>query len=142
MKPTSTLENEVKKILEKGGLTEKKQLELEKMEMSKLSKEQMQIRQAELAKMRSLMFFEEQKRIKISKIKRKTYRKLARKSKEGENELDLETLKTLDPEAAREKLEEMERARAMERMTLKHKNSGKWAKKMAGRDVDDDVCTR
>lgn len=39
---------------------------------------------------------------------------------------ELEQLQKTDPEAALEKLEELERARVQERMTLRHKTS-KWA---------------
>ena len=59
--------------------------------------------------MRSLLFFEEQKRKKISKIKSKTYRKLNRKRVD---EVNLETLEKLDPEAAYEKRMKMEMDRA------------------------------
>ncbi len=70
--------------------------------------------------MRSLMFFEEQKRKKISKIKSKTYHKIAKRAKsklEGE-EMDLETLKALDPEAAEERMRKME----LERIKVKKKD--------------------
>jgi U3 small nucleolar RNA-associated protein 14 len=135
------MEAEIQKILGDGGLSEQRQLELEEMEMNKLSKEEVATRRAELAKMRSLMFFQEQKRKKVAKIKSKTYRKLnKKKSEEDPDEMDIQTLKSLDPEAARERLITMERERAVERMTLKHKNSGKWAKKMKGRSVDSEVC--
>jgi U3 small nucleolar RNA-associated protein 14 len=134
------MEAEIQKILGEGGLSDKRQLELEDMEMNKLSREEVALRRAELAKMRSLMFFQEQKKKKIAKIKSKTYRKLNKKKSEDPDELDIETLKQLDPEAARERLIMMERQRAIERMTLKHKNSGKWAKKMKGRSVDSEVC--
>lgn len=78
----------------------------------------MATRRAELAKMRSLMFYEEQKRKKIAKIKSKTYHKIANraKSKQEGEEMDLETLKALDPEAAEERMRKME----LERITVNY----------------------
>lgn len=46
------MEAEIRDILDKEGLSEKKQLELEQMEMNKLTKEEVANRRAELAKMR------------------------------------------------------------------------------------------
>lgn len=91
-------------------------------------------KRAELSKMRSLMFYKEQKLKKIAKIKSKTYRKIAKKAAEKNNErLSVDELADLDPERAKEERERLEYERAKERMTLKHKNTGKWAKKMMGR---------
>ncbi|RKO89789.1 Utp14 protein-domain-containing protein [Blyttiomyces helicus] len=91
-------------------------------------------RRAELAKMRSLLFYKEQKQKKIAKIKSKTYRKVHKKDKQ---DLSLEELKRLDPELAKQEMEKLAAERAQERMTLKHKNTGKWAKQMLGRhDAD------
>ena len=142
--PRTEMETRIQKILEDSNLTEKKQMKQEELEMNKLTKEEVINRRAELAKMRSLMFFEEQKNKKIAKIKSKTYRKIQKKVREknsaASQELDLDQLRLLDPEAANERLIALERERALERMTLKHKNGGKWAKKMnSRRDVDVDV---
>lgn len=41
---------------------------------------------------------------------------------------EFEELQSKDPEQALKKLEELEKARALERHTLRHKNTGKWAK--------------
>jgi U3 small nucleolar RNA-associated protein 14 len=91
-------------------------------------------RRAELATMRSLMFYKEQKQKKVAKIKSKTYRKIAKKALEkGQVELTMEELERLDPLKAQEERDKLEFERAKERMTLKHNNTGKWAKKMLGR---------
>merc|ERR1712157_428835 len=94
-------------------------------------------RHAELAKLRALMFYEEQKRHYIYKIKSKKYRKIRRKQKErflseqeGHEEEDKEE---------REK-EEMERIK--ERMSLQHKNTSKWAKMQLRRGKNIDRKTR
>lgn len=44
---------------------------------------------------------------------------------------DFEQLQKTDPEAALEKLEQIERARAEERISLRHRNTGKWARSKA-----------
>ena len=105
--------------------------------MNHLSVEEVSARRAELAKMRDLMFRAEAKAKRIAKIKSKTYRRLKKKErarlaeKLGEGSDD-----DLDDEEARLK-REVERAR--ERATLRHKNTGKWAKAMRARgELDED----
>lgn len=44
---------------------------------------------------------------------------------------DFEILQKTNPEAALEKLDKIERARAEERISLRHRNTGKWAKSRA-----------
>ncbi|KAJ3195858.1 hypothetical protein HK101_010836 [Irineochytrium annulatum] len=132
-KAITTLEEEVQSILQKAELAEKQQMQLEDMELNKLSKEDLTARRAELAKMRSLMFYQEQKQKKIAKIKSKTYRKLKRKT-EGKEAAKLELLAELDPEYAKEAVLKLQAQRIKERMSLKHKNTGKWAKQMLSRN--------
>lgn len=105
--------------------------------MNHLSVEEVAARRAELAKMRDLMFRAEAKAKRVAKIKSKTYRRLKKKertrlaAKLGEDEDN-----DLDDEELRLK-REVERAR--ERATLRHKNTGKWAKAMRERgELDED----
>ncbi|KNC98242.1 uncharacterized protein SPPG_06642 [Spizellomyces punctatus DAOM BR117] len=135
-KASTSLESEVQKILEESYLLEKKQKEMEELELKKISKEELMERRAELAKMRALLFFKEQKQKKIAKIKSKAYRKLRKKDKIKED-LSLEELKRLDPQLAEQERDRLETERARERMTLKHKNTGKWAKQMLNRKDGD-----
>lgn len=109
----------------------------EALKMNHLSVEEVAERRAELAKMRELMFRAEAKAKRVAKIKSKTYRRLKKKEKAklaaklGELEDEDE-----DDEEARLK-REIERAR--ERVTLRHKNTGKWAKAMKARgELDED----
>lgn len=44
---------------------------------------------------------------------------------------DFETLQKTDPEAALEKLNKLEKERAEERASLRHRNTGKWARGQA-----------
>lgn len=92
-------------------------------------------RRAELRQMRELMFRAEIKRRRINKIKSKTYRKIKRKEKVKGKTLEADGLEgESDIEEGRLKME-VERAR--ERATLKHKNTGKWAKQMKQKHFDD-----
>ena len=104
--------------------------------MNHLSVEEVAARRAELRKMRELMFRAEVKAKRVSKIKSKTYRRIKKKEREKlAKKLDGD--EDLDDEEVRLK---MEVQRARERATLRHKNTGKWAKAMKAKgelDVDE-----
>ncbi|CAJ0747761.1 3902_t:CDS:10 [Entrophospora sp. SA101] len=129
-KPSTNLEKEVESILVESGLKQGNEKELqqyEKLQLNKLSIDEIKTRTKELRRMRELMFREEIKAKRIAKIKSKTYRKIRRKEK---IKLNLDQLSQLDPELAREERIKLDTARAKERMTLKHKNTTKWAKQL------------
>jgi len=46
---------------------------------------------------------------------------------------EFETLQQTNPEEALKRLEELEKERALERVSLRHRNTGKWAKNQAVR---------
>ena len=127
---------------------EAKLLECEELEFSNLSVAEIEARRAVLQKNRALMSYFEQKRKRANKIKSKKYHKIEKKRKERELKkaaekgefMSLADLAQVDPEAAKEEEMKMERQRAEERISLRHKTSNsKWAKKMAGRrSLDDD----
>ncbi|KAJ3367657.1 hypothetical protein HDU91_001224 [Kappamyces sp. JEL0680] len=100
-----------------------------------VGKFEMEEKRMQLARMRSLLFFQEQKQKKIAKIKSKTYRKIAKKAAQ-KGSLSVEELSQLDPALAKEEKDRLDFERARERMTLKHKNTGKWAKRMLGRSAE------
>lgn len=111
----------------------------ESLKMNHLTLEEATARRAELRKMRDLMFRAEVKAKRLSKIKSKTYRRLKKKEKQ-------KLLKKLGGDAVEEE-EDMDEEgrlkrdveRARERATLKHKNTGKWAKAMKARgELDED----
>lgn len=126
---TNDLEKQIQAMLEDAGLKEKELKEFEELAMSKLSVEEIEARRKEMRMMRDLMFREEIKAKRIAKIKSKAYRKIKKKEKE-KNSLTTEQLMELDPEMASEERLKAEANRAAERMSLKHKNTGKWAKQM------------
>ncbi|KAL3358506.1 hypothetical protein AABB24_015560 [Solanum stoloniferum] len=86
--------------------------------------------------MRSLLFRHEMKAKRVKKIKSKVYHRLLKKDRLKQAGTTIET----DPEAAKEQAMKQEFKRAEERLTLKHKNSSKWAKRILkrGLDVQDD----
>lgn len=91
-------------------------------------------RKNRLAKMRALLFYHEVKAKRMKKIKSKEYhRKLKkaekRKALEAGGEAD-------DEEQLRQMMEEAEFERAKERLTLKHKNTSRWARRALKRGTD------
>lgn len=133
-KATNAFERDIAAMLEREGLSEKKLTEAEELQMNErgMSKEEIQERRNELRKMRDLLFREEQKAKRVSKIKSKTFRKIARKQRERDVAKAKEAGIILDEEGEEENGKESEkekaaRLRAKERATLKHKNTGKWA---------------
>jgi len=56
---------------------------------------------------------------------------------------EFELLQKTDPEAALKKLDELEKSRAEERATLRHRSTGKWAQSLAVRaKYDKDVSNK
>lgn len=128
--PETDLERQIQSVLSTSGITEEKLAQFEALQERSLSPEEIKERHSQLAKMRSLFFFQEKKNKRMKKIKSKKYRKILRHSKE-KGKPTLEELEELDPEAAKEERMKLEKMRAEERMTRKHKTTGKWAKHAA-----------
>uniref|UniRef100_A0A7N0TJL1 Uncharacterized protein n=1 Tax=Kalanchoe fedtschenkoi TaxID=63787 RepID=A0A7N0TJL1_KALFE len=101
------------------------------LELNKVPVEEGRERQNRLAEMRSILFKHEMKAKRIKKIKSKTYHRLNKKGK-------LKSLSDLhmDPEAAKKQAMKQELDRAEERMTLKHKNSSRWGKRILSRGLE------
>ncbi|KAM3345365.1 hypothetical protein P3S68_025074 [Capsicum galapagoense] len=102
------------------------------LELNKISVEDVRERQDQLAKMRSLLFRHEMKAKRVKKIKSKVYHHLQKKDRLKQAGAAIE----IDPEAAKEQAMKQEFKRAEERLTLKHKNSSKWAKRILKRGLD------
>ncbi|KAJ3767843.1 Utp14-domain-containing protein [Lentinula raphanica] len=147
-KPTTTLETTVSSLLTSANLaTDASVLETEEniLKAAAVSVEDVTERRRELRRMRELMFRAEVKAKRVKKIKSKVYRRMKRKEREalGDNDDDDDDDDQEGSRTEERRLKaEMERAR--ERATLKHKNTGMWAKKMMSRngygegDDDDD----
>ncbi|XP_053694897.1 U3 small nucleolar RNA-associated protein 14 homolog A [Sabethes cyaneus] len=87
-----------------------------------------QRKEAALQKMRELYKISKNRR--LSKIKSKKYHKLQKRDKVRAQIKQFEELQRTDPEAALRQLEAIEKQRYQERATLRHKNTGSWAKNM------------
>ncbi|KAI0687976.1 Utp14 protein-domain-containing protein [Cytidiella melzeri] len=143
--PTTALESAVDTLLKSAQMREQDLVQTESLKMNHLSVEEVSERRAELAKMRELMFRAEAKAKRVAKIKSKTYRRIRKKGKgkgkqggdAGDEDVDDEDEgEDGDGEEVRLR-KEVDRAR--ERATLRHKNTGKWARAMKARgelDVD------
>ena len=140
--PSNDFEKEMADLLSRAGAKHENQIIeqeskiLDDLGESGLTMEDIKKRQAALSKMRSLLFYEEQKRNKINKIKSKKYRKIRKKQNERAKGKALETAIEADPELAREMAEKEEIERMEERMTLSHKNTSKWAKQQLRRGAN------
>lgn len=165
---TNDFEKELQLALEKAGMDdEQKMLQREKKRLTgeedeenagdaehiddddddlgsnRISMEEYKKRHGELAKLRALMFYEEQKRHRINKIKSKKYRKIRKRQRERQQNAEEEARRLEDDGALdRERQEQEEMDRMKERMTLAHKNTSKWARRMLRRGSKMDVEER
>jgi U3 small nucleolar RNA-associated protein 14 len=106
-----------------------------------MSAEDVRARQAELAKMRSLLFFHEMKCRRIARIKSKKFAKVHKKkhaARDSNANDDIEYEEGADVDAA----EQRERQRIKERMTLKHRNTSKWVTRQLHRGGGKEKGTR
>lgn len=104
---------------------------VEEASIRAMSLEEAKIRRAELQKARALQSYYEAKARREKKIKSKAYHKVQKKAKRKEFLKQFDEMMKTDPAAALEELKKMELSRMEERMSLKHQNSGKWAKTKA-----------
>ncbi|KZO95969.1 Utp14-domain-containing protein [Calocera viscosa TUFC12733] len=143
-KPSTNLESAVDRLLKTAELREQDVLKTEELELAHLSKEEVAARRAELRQMRDLMFRAEAKAKRVSKIKSKTYHRIQKRKNEKERRA-LEEAGLLPDEQdvgeeGSERRKELERDRALERATQRHKNTGKWARAMLSKgEMDVDV---
>lgn len=140
----TSMEKEVEALLKAGDLSDRAIAKDEQDELAakKVSQAEVLQRQQELAKMRALMFYEEQKQKRIKKIKSKLYHKIRNGQDKKAAEKQRKQLRELDPELADQLDQEMAEKRAEERMTLKHTNTSKWVKHQLKRGTLADNETR
>ncbi|CAG2101353.1 unnamed protein product, partial [Medioppia subpectinata] len=140
-RPKTKLELEVAELLGKSenNLTDDKPLTVaEEKIMKAMSLEEAKLRHKELQKMRALLSYEEVKLKRQAKIKSKRYHRILKREKLKKSVEEFEDIKKTDPKAAIDKLQELDKLRALERASLKHKNTGKWAKHLKLRAQYDD----
>ncbi len=147
--PTTDFEKELEEALEQAGqqdeeavLKAEEQALQDDLGANRLTMEEYKKRRGQLAQIRALMFYHEQKRHHIKKIKSKKYRRIRKKQRERLKDSALEAAMEDDTELANELKEKEEVARIQERMTLAHKNTSKWAKRVLKRGKNVDMETR
>ncbi|KAM5256844.1 U3 small nucleolar RNA-associated protein 14 homolog A-like [Ctenodactylus gundi] len=101
---------------------------MEKASLKAMSLEEAKMRRAELQRARALQSYYEARARREKKVRSKKYHRIVRKGKANNALKVLDQLKKANPTAALKELENIEKARMMERMNLKHQNSGRWAK--------------
>ncbi|CAN6300966.1 unnamed protein product [Urochloa humidicola] len=130
-KPRSEFEKRIAEITRSTEIMEAHKNDGAKiLELNKIDVEDVRERQNRLAKMRSLLFRHEMKAKRVKKIKSRTYHRMLKKDK-----LKSAAAFEADPEAIKDYAMKQEFKRAEERMTLKHKNTSKWAKRILKRGL-------
>ncbi|KAH0513548.1 U3 small nucleolar RNA-associated protein 14-like protein B [Microtus ochrogaster] len=132
-KTRTPLEQEVFNLLHKNKhpVTDPLLTPVEKASLKAMSLEEAKIHRAELQKTRALQSYYEARARREKKIKSKKYHKFMKKGKAKKAFKEFEQLWKDDPSTALQELGKMEKARVLERMSLKHQGSGKWAKSKA-----------
>ena len=122
VKVNSLLDSSSNRLFDDQVLTES-----EKEIMSSLTKEEALERQRELAKMRVLLSYQEIKNKRHSKIKSRAFRRVKKRDHLTK------ALKEVaeNPEEALKHVKSIEKQRALERASLRHRKSGKFAKTVA-----------
>lgn len=136
LKLKSTLEKE----LEEVDPPPEAEVDDEEEQSYPMSYQEMLEHRQHLAKIRAQQSYTAAKAKRQSKIKSKKYHRILKKERLKQQIKEFEELQSKNPEEALKKLEELEKARALERHTLRHKNTGKWAKsKLVRAKYDKDV---
>lgn len=133
-KPRTPLELEVAKLLHGSDsvLTDESTLTpAEEKVLMAMSLREATERRKELQKMRALLSYKEAKLRRQAKIKSKKYRRIMRKARIREENKIIEKLQEEGVDEADDQLKELEKSRAEERMSLRHRGTGKWAKQQA-----------
>ena len=139
--PSTDMEKEVQMVLISSGQADERVAESQEQTAlvgKQLTAEELRERHAALAKVKALLFYEQRKRNRINKIKSKTYHRILKRRKkrlEGggkgdEHDLsDDELRQELNLQEGEGGVDEEEiTKRIKERMDLRHKNTGKWAR--------------
>lgn len=95
-----------------------------------LTLEEMKERRKELARLKMRESYQLAKKRLQGKIKSKKYHRLKKRDEIKQKLKEFEELKAVNPEAALKELEKIDKQRIQERVNLRHKNTGTWAKNM------------
>lgn len=124
------MEREIQMVLVETGATDAEALRREEDELGSrhISVEDMRKKQIELAKVKARMFYEQMKGRRLNKIKSKAYHRIKKRQRQRRENDEMEKIAEADPEAAEQILEAKAATRIKERMTLRHRNTTKWAR--------------
>ncbi|TKR96052.1 hypothetical protein L596_010129 [Steinernema carpocapsae] len=131
--PRTELEKQMSAVLHgsKNNLTNKEvYTEAERELIKAMSLKEAKEKSRQLQKMRALMSFREAKLKRESKIKSKKFHRIKKREQRKKLIKEFEDLITRDPEAAKEKLAQLELDRIEERGSLKHSTKGKWKQQL------------
>nr|KAG5704852.1 hypothetical protein BaRGS_001323 [Batillaria attramentaria] len=112
-------------IIAKGKVT----TPAEEKALAAMSVEEARERREELLKYRALLYNKESKLRWQNSIKSKRYRRTLKKERQKKEEKELEELARTDPGAFLERMDRADMDRIQERMRLRHRGGGKFAKK-------------
>ena len=126
-KPSTELERGVEELLETHGLSESAVASTEELALADVKEDEVKARTAELRRMRDLLFHHERKLKRAAKIKSKSYKRVHKKQAAMRADQEAQ-LGALDRKTAQRLQLRKEMERVRERMTLKHKNTSRWAK--------------
>ncbi|CAJ0943973.1 unnamed protein product, partial [Mesorhabditis belari] len=121
--PKSDLEREMAEVLKQSKFNMTNDAELtegEKEIIRAMDLKEAKAKLAQMRKMRALMSYKQANDARKSKIKSKRYHRIQKRQKRRQLLKEFEDLLSRDPEAAKEKLKELDSQRVFERATLKH----------------------
>jgi U3 small nucleolar RNA-associated protein 14 len=107
-----------------------------------VSVDQLKARYDEMARLKTLLFRQEIKNRRVSKIKSKLYHKLKKKENDREAGKLEQYMAEVDPEAAKAYKEKAELKKVEERLRMRHGTDGKYAKNLKRFRNMDDQATR
>ncbi|XP_071448095.1 U3 small nucleolar RNA-associated protein 14 homolog C [Hetaerina americana] len=126
------LEKEVESILSRlSGKKKEEEKDYNSKKVFFLNRKEIMEQRRELARLRAQQSYKESKARQQNKIKSKKYHRILRRERTKKQLKEFEELMKVDPEAALKKLEELENTRAEERLTLRHRSTGQWARNRA-----------
>eukprot|EP00850_Spirogloea_muscicola_P020872 SM000229S07508 [mRNA] locus=s229:181901:185230:+ [translate_table: standard] len=134
--PATDMEKRIAELLASSSRRNERHVEAgEMLELNKLTVQEVQERQERLARMRSLLFQHEVRARRVRRIKSKAFHRVLQKQRRRNGSSVTTEDAALDPEAVREAAVKEEFKRAQERMTLKHRNTSQWARRILQRGL-------
>eukprot|EP00834_Sanchytrium_tribonematis_P008798 NODE_1189_length_1861_cov_0.681044.p1 type:complete len:438 gc:universal NODE_1189_length_1861_cov_0.681044:1314-1(-) len=144
LRPENEFEREMMELQHSTGMTEKQIVENEEALINEINEEDVRKHIRELRRLRELSFRYDSKMKHQKKIKSRKYRQILTKEKmrKSVKKLNLEQLRDLNDSQVQENLDELNEKRIEERLSLRHKNLGKWSKLIRKRGLKDPVTRK